>query len=248
MSTETPSPPDSRSRPLTVIMPAYNEEGAITEAVADVERCVMAHVHGAQLLVINDGSKDRTGAVLDEMSARNPDLRVIHQPNGGHGAALLTGLRAADADCVMLIDSDRQIPLDQFPAFWAAMEGGRDAAFGVRRTRHDPAIRLALTRAVRVAITIMFGVRLHDANVPFKVLRRSVWQAAQPLIPPGTLAPSLFLAIFAKRHGFDIVEIDTPHQERTTGEVSIKRWKLFRFCATALGQMIQFRKALVRAG
>jgi len=175
-------------------------------------------------------------------------VRVIHQENGGHGSALLTGLDAAESDYVMLIDSDRQIPLDPFPAFWDAMEAGHDAAFGVRRTRHDPALRLALTRVIRTAIAALFGVRLYDANVPFKVLRRSVWQAAQPMIPPETLAPSLFLAIFAKRRGYDVVEIDTPHQERTTGEVSIKRWKLFRFCETAFGQMLQFRKALAHAG
>lgn len=247
MFPEIPLPSGSSGPKLTVIMPAYNEEGAITEAVADVERCVLANVPGAQLLVIDDGSKDRTGAVLDELSARNPDVLVVHQPNGGHGSALLTGLSATDADYVMLLDSDRQIPLDPFPQFWEAMTAGHDAAFGVRRTRHDPAIRLVLTRIIRIAIAVMFRVRLYDANVPFKVLRSNVWRAAQPLIPQGTLAPSLFLAIVTKRHGYDVVEIDTPHLERATGEVSIKRWKLFRFCATAFGQMVRFRRALNHA-
>ena len=246
MSTESPRQEQGAHPSLTVLMPAYNEEGAIADAVADVERGVVAHLPSARLLVVNDGSRDQTGAVLDELSSTHPFLSVVHQENGGHGAALLTALAATDSDYLMLIDSDRQIPLDAFPQFWAAMEEGRDAVFGVRRRRYDPAIRLALTRVIRGAVTALFGVRLYDANVPFKLMHRRVWDAAAPLIPPGTLAPSLFLAIAAKRQGFDILEIDITHQERATGEVSIKRWKLFRFCATAFQQMLIFRRELRR--
>jgi hypothetical protein len=89
-----------------------------------------------------------------------------------------------------------------------------------------------------------FGVRLADANVPYKLLRRSVWQEASACIPAGTLAPSLFLAIHAKARGHDILEIDVPHKERQTGEVSIKRLKLLKFCAAGLRQMSAFRRCL----
>jgi hypothetical protein len=92
----------------------------------------------------------------------------------------------------------------------------------------------------------MFGVQLADANVPYKVLRRSIWEQARPAIPDGTLAPSLFLAIIAKVRGHDILELDVVHKERDTGEVSIRRLKLLKFCARGLSQMFELRRRLSR--
>jgi dolichol-phosphate mannosyltransferase len=167
---------------------------------------------------------------------------VIHQPNSGHGRALRTGLDEARHEYVLLIDSDRQIPLAAFHTLWEAAQR-HDGAFGFRRNRHDPWIRLLLTSIVRQALTLLFNVRLHDANVPFKVLRRSIWLQARELIPEETLAPSIFLAIVARR-SHDIVEIEVPHRERITGLASIRAGKLFKFCAHGFAQLCAFRMKL----
>ncbi len=231
--------------PLSVVMPVYNEEGAIVLAVDDVQRHVLSAVPGAELVVVNDGSRDRTGALLDQTAAADPRVRVIHQANSGHGGAVMAGLAAARGECIFLIDSDRQIPLDGFAHAWSAM-AGRDAVFGVRRRRHDPALRLMLTRVIRQAIAMMFRVQLEDANVPYKLLRRAVWEAARPHIPGGTLAPSLFLAVIARLRGYDILEVEVTHKERDTGEVSIRRLKLLKFCARGFSQMLELRRRLSR--
>ena len=229
---------------LSVIMPAYNEEGAITAAVAEVRDFVLDKVPGSELVVVNDGSRDRTGPILDELTATDPRVRVIHKPNGGHGPALRTGLDQAQGAALMLIDSDRQIPLTGFPPLWDAVNAGKDGAFGLRSSRQDPQLRLWLTKVIRGALPLLVGVRLTDANVPFKVFKRRLWDEAKPLIPADTLAPSLFLAIYAAAHGFDIAFIPVPHRERQTGVVSIRRWKLFKFCAKAFGQLVDFRRRL----
>jgi glycosyltransferase involved in cell wall biosynthesis len=231
--------------PLSVVMPAYNEEAAIADAVREVQEHVFALIPTAELLVVNDGSRDRTGAILDELAQGEPRLRVIHQPNGGHGSALRTGMNAASGDYLFLLDSDRQIPLTAFPSLWA-VASRCDGAFGVRVNRHDAPIRLALTRLVRAALRPLFGVRIHDANVPFKIVRRSAWEAARPFIPDDTLAPSLFLAVFMTRCGYEVARLQVPHQERRTGTVSIKRWKLLKFCAGAFRQLLAFRARLSR--
>lgn len=228
--------------PLTVVMPVYNEQDAIVAAVGDVQEHVLGPVAGAELIVVNDGSRDRTGALLDGIARQDPRVRVIHQANSGHGGAVMAGLAAATGEFVFLLDSDRQIPLDHFMDAWKAVQGGRDAVFGVRRRRHDPALRLFLTKMIRQAVHLMFGVVLDDANVPYKLLRRSIWVEAQPYVPPGTLAPSLFLAIVARLRGHDILELDVQHKERNTGEVSIRRLKLLKFCARGLSQMIELRR------
>ena len=240
-----PSPdPAAGQVPLSVAMPVYNEEAAIRLAIEDVRGAVLDHVAGAELVIVNDGSRDATGRLIDEIAAGDGRIRPIHQENRGHGGALMAALEASRGAYVFLIDSDRQIPLDRFADAWAEIERGRDAVFGVRRRRYDPALRLQLTKLVRLMIGLLFGMRVFDANVPYKLLRRSIWQEARSCIPPGTLAPSLFLAIFATARGFNIVHMDVVHKERSTGEVSIRRLKLLKFCARGFRQMLAFRRCL----
>lgn len=232
---------------LSVVMPAYNEEAVIRQAVAAVQAHVLRVIDGSELIVVDDGSRDTTGAILDEIAAADPAVRVVHKPNGGHGPAIMTGLEAARGDWCFLIDSDDQIPLESFTALWGEGQRGRDAVFGVRRVRHDARIRRVLTILIRGALGVLFGVSLYDANVPYKLVRREVWTAARRHIPDGTLAPSLFLAVFVKRSHYDLALVDVPHKDRETGTVSIRRWKLVKFCWRAFQQLLQFRTSLSTA-
>ena len=230
------------SVPLSVVMPVYNEEDAIVLAIDDVQRHVLGVVPDSELVIVNDGSRDRTGQLVDDVAAKDPRVRVIHQSNSGHGGAVMAGLAAARGAYVFLVDSDRQIALDNFADAWRAINSGHDAVFGVRRRRHDPALRLYLTRTIPPAIKMLFGVQLADPNVPYKLLRRTIWEQARPSIPDGTLAPSLFLAIVAAVCRHNILEMDVVHKPRITGEVSIRRLKLLKFCARGFSQMLELRR------
>ena len=92
---------------VSVIMPAYNEEDAISSAVEDVTEHILEQIPDAELIVVNDGSKDSTGDILDGIGANDPRVRVIHKVNGGHGPAIMTGLADATGEFVFLIDSLR---------------------------------------------------------------------------------------------------------------------------------------------
>jgi dolichol-phosphate mannosyltransferase len=232
---------------LSVVMPAYNEEDGVTDAVHAVQNYVFSVVPNAELVAVNDGSRDRTGAILDELAARDPRVHAVHKKNGGHGPALITGMAAARGDYLFLIDSDNQIPLESFAPLWQQVQNGHDAAFGVRRVRNDARLRRVLTRVIRASLTALFGVRLRDANIPFKVFRRQLWNDASPLIPADTLAPSIFFAVHAARSGAKIAFVEVGHRDRTTGTVSIRRWKLIKFCARAWRQLLAFRAALKSA-
>jgi glycosyltransferase involved in cell wall biosynthesis len=234
--------------PVSVVMPAYNEEGAIQTAVAAVQAHVLDRVPGAEVVVVDDGSRDRTGALVDAMAAADPRVRVLHTPNGGHGTALLRGLAAARGDYVFLIDGDNQIPLESFQQLWSLAQredGPRpDGVFGVRLVRHDAHIRRVLTALIRWSLALMFAIRIRDANVPFKLVRRSTWLEARPYIPDGTLAPSLFLAVYMKCRRSTLEFVTVAHRDRVTGTVSIRRWKLIKFCARGFRQLLDLRRAL----
>jgi glycosyltransferase involved in cell wall biosynthesis len=229
---------------LSVIMPSYNEEGSIEAAVRDVQQHVFSLVPDAELLVI-DSSKDSSRSILARLAAEDPRVVVIEQPPCGHGPALRAGIDRAKGEYLFLIDSDRQIPLEAFGPLWQQAQG-RDAAMGQRAQRNDPWLRLRLTALARSSITVLFGTRVHDANVPFKLVRRDVWLQAAPLIPPDALIPSFFLGIFLRAGGFSVVETPTPHLQRQTGVVSVRGWKLFKCCCRAFAELLAFRKRLAR--
>lgn len=235
-----PAPPT-----LTVVMPAYNEQACIEAAVDDVRHHVLDRVPESSLLVVDDGSTDATGEILDKLAKEDARIEAVHRRNGGHGPALMTGLDRCRSTYVLLVDSDLQIPLHEFAPLWTEVVDTRsDAILGVRRNRDDPRIRLALSRLIRYSIRGLFGVELRDANCPFKLLRSSIWEEARSLIPADTLAPSLFLAILIKRGGYSYKEREVAHARRGAGEVSIKRWSLLRFCTRAFRQLLAFRRRL----
>lgn len=234
--------------PVSVIMPAYNEADGIETAIAAVQENVFAMLPDAEVVVVNDGSKDKTGEIADAIAAKDPRVRVLHTPNGGHGTALMRGIDAAKGEYVFLIDGDNQIPLEFFPELWALAQndGGPklDGAFGIRRARNDAYIRRALTAFIGISLIAMFRIRIKDANVPYKLVRRRVWLEARKYIPDGTLAPSLFLSVYMKRKQCDLDFVNVAHRDRIAGEVSIKRWKLIKFCARGLRQLLDLRTAL----
>jgi dolichol-phosphate mannosyltransferase len=231
---------------LTVVMPAYNEETLIEGAVREVQDQVFKVLPQARLIVVDDGSRDNTGTILDELAKEDDRITIIHQENGGHGMALITGLERVQSDFVFLIDSDQQMPLTAFPLLWKEMDV-HDGVFGVRAQRHDPQIRLLLTRFIRFVILLVFGLRIRDVNVPFKILHMDAWKQARHLIPPGTCAPSMFLSVFMHYSGMKIIEKEVPHKMRQSPPLGIKRqWSLFKLTVSGFLQLLSFRKKLIK--
>jgi len=224
-------------------MPVYNEEACVEAAVDEIRTFVLDAVNDSRLIIVDDGSKDRTGEILDHLALADGRITVVHQPNSGHGGAVRAGLNQATGQFLFLVDSDRQIPLEAFANFWKEA-AEFDLVMGVRTNRQDPRSRLILTKIVRTFVTLLFGVTCKDANVPFKLLKRPLWESAREIIPPDTLAPSLFLAIFALKRPYRVLEIEVPHRVRASGVSAIRHVKLLKFCAKAFGQLITFRQRL----
>lgn len=232
--------------PLTIIMPAYNEAASITAAVGDVKRNVLSVVPDAEFLVVDDGSSDATGAILQGLAASISALRVVTKTNGGHGTALLRGLSEAKGDAVLLLDSDCQIPLEQFAEHWAMFRGQDLVAFlGVRRPRHDPFHRLIVTRLMRGLIALTFGRAPQDGGAPYKIVRRAQWQEAATIIDPQSWIPSVLLSIHVLRNYPDrVAEVPVRHLARAHGHSTLNIRRLSQFCLAAAAEVVRFRKEL----
>lgn len=233
---------NSGGQSLDIVMPVYNEEAVIAKVVRAISQAILTRLPAARLIAVNDGSRDRTGEILERMQSEIGGLHVIHQANSGHGPAVMHGIDEATADYIFLMDSDNQYDV---PDFWKLWEkrGDADLLIGVRAKRHDPVSRLVLSRFINAVQAFLFHSRLRDANSPFKLVHRQAMDAVRPLIEPGTLAPSIFLALGAERLGFTCIELPVTHLPRTTGVCSV-RGKLLKFCWRAGRQLLRFRKAL----
>ena len=201
-------------RQVCVVVPAWNEEDVIGRVVEDVAREVVARLDSAELVVVDDCSTDRTPEILAELAASTPSLRVVRlERNAGHGAAVLEGLRRSDADWIFQLDSDGQFVVAEFWKLWQRRESA-DLVLGVRAHRRDPAHRLLLSRVVAAVVSVLSRRRLRDPNVPFRLIRRSLWDDLAPLLPSGTLAPSILTVVGAAVRGWRIAQVPVTHLPR----------------------------------
>lgn len=237
---------------LALVVPAYNEEECIRTVVSDwlseLEK-TFPTADELRMIVVNDGSKDNTGKILDEIAATEKRLVVVHQPNGGHGNALMNGYRKAvelNAEFIFQTDSDDQFFADDFLKLW---EKRNDSKFilGYRKLRHDAFVRLIITRFVRLILFFFYGVWIIDSNVPFRLINGAYLKKLVAQFDKVPFAPNIFLAVMAKRDKQNLFSIPVKHKERETGTVSILNWKLFKVCWKSTKELFAFRSKLKTA-
>ena len=240
MNESTPNPVQ-----ICVVMPAYNEQGCIKEVVADW-LSVLSAFSGSKLIVVNDGSKDSTGEILDGLASVHTQLEVIHQKNAGHGAALYNGYKDAlsrDPQWVFQVDSDNQFLASDFIKLWNQREKS-EFILARREKRDDPLHRLVISSLARGLIFSLFGVYIKDANVPFRLIRGDYLKCLLEVMPQGVFAPNIFLSILAAKDGRDLRNVAVSHLTRKTGSVSIVRLTLIRACFRSLDELWGLRLSL----
>lgn len=228
---------------LCVVMPVYNEEGAIESVLR--KWTVMLDKLGIRYAIHawNDGSRDATGAILAQCAAASGGRIVAHnKPNSGHGPTILGGYRAA-VDCaewVFQIDSDDEMGPDSFPDLWNRRVYF-DFLLGRRDGRVQPLPRKIVSLFSRLSIRLFYGRGgVWDVNSPYRLMRSSAFRRFFLAIPNSTFAPNVILSGLAARHRIRCFEMPVPQHDRTTGEVSIKKWKLLKAAVRSFFQTIRF--------
>ena len=233
-------------------MPAYNEEGCISEVIkswlAALSQIAAKESPGfsTMMIIVNDGSKDKTGELLDLEAQKDSRIVPIHQQNGGHGVALRNAYEQAvarNAEWVFHVDSDDQFDPSDLEKLWSA-RSRTNFVLGRRLARQDALHRLVITRIVRLLNFIMYGCDIPDVNVPYRLIKGSYLAALLKVVPNRVFAPNIFLAVLAKKDGQDLVNIGVQHRDRHTGTVSIVRWKLIKICFRCAWELWEFRLLL----
>jgi dolichol-phosphate mannosyltransferase len=232
---------------LSVVMPVFNEGDVIEQLVLDVEREIVAHFPGAEAIVVDDRSTDATPGILERLARERPWLHVEHaDANAGHGPSIVRGLALARGEWIFQLDSDGQVVVAEFAKLWACRLDA-DLVLGVRVRRRDPAHRLLLSKVVAAVVSALARRRLRDPNVPFRLVRRDVWEDLRPLVGLAPLAPSILLAVGAAARGRRIAEVPITHLPRARGTSSLRSARLVAFSLRGLWQLLVFRARLARS-
>ena len=231
---------------LYIVIPAYNEEENIEQCVNDWYPVVESYDGGgvSRLVIVNDGSKDRTYEKLIKLAETRPLLMPLNKVNGGHGSAVLYGYQYAvdqGADWIFQTDSDCQTDPAEFQAFWDAREE-QEAVIGYRPDRGDGKDRKFVEGVVCFLLKMIFGVKVKDANAPFRLMRRELVTKYIQKLPKDFNLPNIMLTTYFVYYGHRVLFLPISFKPRRKGKNSINPKKIIKIGWKAVGDFRRLRK------
>ena len=202
-------------RKVSIIVPAYNEEGSIQELYSDiVVHANMLDNTEWEIWYVNDGSTDQTENAVLRLAEEDNRVHLISLRNNfGKSVALQAGFRHVTGDIVFTMDADLQDDPNEFPHFLEKIDGGFDLVVGWKQKRLDPAEKRLPSKLFNYVTSKMAGFKLHDFDCGFKCFRREV---VESLDLYGEL--HRYIPVLVHRDGFRITEIPVHHRERRHGK------------------------------
>jgi dolichol-phosphate mannosyltransferase len=229
---------------LSICAPAYDEEACIEETVRGWLAMLDASGIDGEVIVANDGSRDRTGAILDELAREDGRVRhVTLGGNQGYGRALRAAIAAARGELVATIDSDGQFDANDIPRMLERQRRGDLDLVNGRREKNDTPLRVMADRGLNLTVRALFGTKLRDTNCALKLVRRS-WLAGADLRATGFVTPTE-MVVCAEHDGLAVAEVDVAHLERAAGESKLR---LVRTSVDTFRYLVALRKRLGARG
>ena len=203
---------------LSLVLPAHNEEANLGPVVERALSTLPAFAESFEIVVVDDGSRDRTGEIAEGLAARDGRVRVVHHArNRGYGGALTSGFAASTGDYVMFMDSDRQFDIGDLRLL-APFVRDYDIVAGFRLERNDPLHRRVMAEVFNVVVRMLFGVHLRDIDCAFKVFHGELLRSLD-LSAPGALINTEIQAK-ARRQGAKLIQVGVHHYPRLAGQAS----------------------------
>jgi len=201
---------------LSAFFPAYNEEGNV-ERMCDSLRAVLPQVaEDFEIIIVNDGSKDRTREIADRLAQEHDRIRAVHhERNLGYGAAIRSGIQACQKEYLFFTDGDNQFDVSQLSTL-VPLISDYDGVIGFRLNRQDPCIRKLNAWAWNRLVRLMLGLKVKDIDCAFKLFRRGIFDRVY-LEYTGAMISTEMLVKIAK-HGYKIREVGVLHSPRLAGK------------------------------
>ena len=202
---------------LSIFFPAYNDAATIASLALVAHMAARQITDDYEVIVVDDGSPDHTGELLDEMAGHFAWLKVVHhESNRGYGGALRTGFAAATKELVFYTDGDAQYDPREMARLYAAFGPDVDFVNGYKITRHDPLHRVIIGRAYHWFVKLSFGLRLRDVDCDFRLMRRSVFEKVKLTRSSGVICVELMKKV--QDCGFRIAQVPVHHFHRSYGK------------------------------
>ena len=202
---------------LSIFFPAYNDAGTIASLALIAHMTARTLTDDYEVIVVEDGSPDHTGALLDEMARSFPWLKVVHHAkNRGYGGALRSGFATASKDLVFYTDGDAQYDPREVALLWQALTPETDFVNGYKIGRSDPVHRIVIGRVYHWFVKLSFALRLRDVDCDFRLMRRSVLDKVELTRSSGVICVELMKKV--QDHGFRIAQVPVHHFHRSYGK------------------------------
>lgn len=208
---------------VSVVVPVYNEEGCLPELIRRTLAALDESGRGFELIMVDDGSSDRSAEIIREAAARRPGEVVgcILNRNYGQHSAIMAGFSLVRGDLVITIDADLQNPPEEIPRLIAKAEEGFDVVGTVRQNRQDTMFRRYASKVVNHFARLATGVRMNDYGCMLRAYRRKVVDAMLQCHERST-----FIPVLGNSFARTACEIPVAHAERSVGESKYSLWKL----------------------
>ena len=235
---------------LYIVIPAYNEEENIRTVVEEWYPIVEKTGPESRLVIVDDGSRDRTGTILRECARTHPQLLPLSRKNSGHGATVLYAYHYAleqGADYVFQTDSDGQTVAEEFGPFWEQRHS-YDLVIGNRCSRQDGASRVFVTKTLKGVIRLCFGVSIPDANTPFRLMKAGPLAENLALIPADFNLSNVVLSVIYARKHQKVQYLPITFRPRQGGVNSINLRKIVKIGWKALRDFREIDRTLKAQG
>lgn len=205
---------------ISVFFPTYNEEANIAKTVKNAANVLKKYFKDWEILVINDGSTDKTESIVVDLSEKEPRIKLLnHKVNRGYGASLKTGFYNSRYPWIAFTDSDGQFDFSEITNLIEKQKvTNADLVIGYYKKRQVSKFKIITSKMWEIAVMLLFGLHVKDIDCGFKLISKKVIDKIPKLESErGAFISSEFL-IKARKYGFKIVEIAVTHYPRTAGK------------------------------
>ena len=209
-------PTGGPAKGLSIFFPAYNDSGTIASLVITALRTARKLTPDHEIIVVNDGSKDNTAEILDELARTYPEVRVVHHAkNRGYGGALRTGFASATRELIFYTDGDAQYDPAEMEVLWRRFGDDVDLVNGYKISRSDPMHRIIIGRVYHHTVKLLFGLTVRDVDCDFRMMRRAIFDKVTLEKNSGVICLEMMKKITDA--GFRIAEVPVHHYHRAYG-------------------------------